>query len=121
VILDHDSDQDGDDDSMYSESYAHDSDSFQSDAGRDSEAFGYWHMSVIPTNQALVSGDVSFYLKAMKVLSRTKSQAKLDRLRKCVWDTKPSWNYTQKKTFWAAHKLKCAQAKGIVEQVSQIA
>jgi len=83
------------------------------DGGRDSEAFGYWHMSVIPTDQALI-GDpagIQFYLKAMRVVARTKSLKKLTKLRLCVFAAEVKWNYTQKKKFWAAFKLRQAEIK----------
>jgi hypothetical protein len=85
------------------------SDDIDFDGGRDSEAFGYWHMSVIPTDLALAGQDVQFYLKAMKVLGKTKSLKKLNKLRECVFTTAPSWNYTQKSKFWKAYRLKKAE------------
>lgn len=100
-----------DDDDTYSE--ASPSEDSDYDGGRDSEAFGYWHMSVIPTDQALL-GDpagIQFYLKASKALSKTKSLKKLAKLRKCVFAERPKWNYSQKKKFWDAFKLREAEIK----------
>jgi len=103
----------GDDDESDAEQFAHGADATTMDGGRDSEAFGYWHMSVIPTDQALI-GDpegIRFYLKAMRVVARTKSLKKLTKLRLCVFAAEVKWNYTQKKKFWAAFKLRQAEIK----------
>jgi len=89
------------------------SDIDESGSVRDSETFGYWHMSVIPTDQALI-GDpegIRFYLKAMRVVARTKSLKKLTKLRLCVFAAEVKWNYTQKKKFWDAFRLRQAEIK----------
>lgn len=83
------------------------------DGGRDSEAFGYWHMSVIPTDLSLTGTGVKFYLKAQKALWQTKSLKRLNRLRECIFKAAPPWNYTQKTKFWASYRQKKAEIQAL--------